>query len=112
VARCIREELAGKPRGRFAYRDKGTMATIGRSRAIAWRGKLKLSGALAWMAWLLVHILFLIDFRNRLVVMFEWMWQYLTFKRGARLITGHLRPGSLEQEPTPAEERPPRVGNG
>jgi NADH dehydrogenase len=112
VARCIREELAGKTRGRFAYLDKGSMATIGRSRAIAWMGKLKLSGALAWLAWMLVHILFLIDFRNRFVVMFEWMWQYLTFKRGARLITGHTHPAGPEQVPAPAQERPLRASNG
>lgn len=101
VARCIREDLGRKQRGKFAYRDKGTMATIGRSRAIAWTGNLKLSGSMAWLAWMLVHILFLIGFRNRFVVIFEWMWQYLTFKRGARLITGHARRESPEVSARP-----------
>lgn len=93
VARCVLADLRGKERGSFAYVDKGTMATIGRSRAIAQVGKLKLSGLLAWLAWMGVHILFLIGFRNRFIVMFEWMWQYVTFKRGARLITGVDREG-------------------
>lgn len=109
VARSIRDELAGRTRGRFAYLDKGTMATIGRSRAIAWVGRLQLSGALAWAAWMLVHILFLIGFRNRFVVMFEWMWQYLTFKRGARLITGHVTPPGQEALP---QQEPPRAMAG
>ncbi|XXF79050.1 NAD(P)/FAD-dependent oxidoreductase [Myxococcaceae bacterium GXIMD 01537] len=111
VARCIREDLAQKPRGRFAYRDKGTMATIGRSRAIAQAGRLNLTGTLAWLAWMLVHILFLIGFRNRFVVLFEWMWQYLTFKRGARLITGHVRPVATPA-PAPAEAPPALVSQG
>jgi NADH:ubiquinone reductase (H+-translocating) len=89
VARVIRDELRGKPRKPFSYLDKGTMATVGRKRAIAQMGKLKLSGFLAWLAWMGVHVFFLIGFRNRFVVMFNWMWQYFTWKRGARLITTH-----------------------
>ncbi|MEO6419188.1 MAG: NAD(P)/FAD-dependent oxidoreductase [Polyangiaceae bacterium] len=77
-----------RPRGTFRYRDKGTMATIGRSRAVAVTGRLKMSGFLAWMAWLVVHLWFLIGFRNRFVVMFEWAWSYFTYRRGARLIIG------------------------
>jgi NADH dehydrogenase len=96
VARCILDDLRGRARGGFAYLDKGSMATIGRSRAIAQVGRLRLWGMMAWLAWMLIHILFLIDFRNRFVVMFQWTWQYLTFKRGARLITGHER--AAEQE--------------
>jgi NADH dehydrogenase len=72
----------------FKYFDKGTMATIGRSRAIAVIGKVHLSGFIAWLAWLGVHIFFLIGFRNRLVVLLEWAWSYFTYQRGARLITG------------------------
>ena len=87
VARLIREELGGRPRAPFQYVDKGIMATIGRSRAVTERGALKLSGLLAWLAWCFVHVLYLIGFRNRLIVMFNWFWSYLTFKRGARLIT-------------------------
>jgi NADH:ubiquinone reductase (H+-translocating) len=89
VARQITRSLEGKPRESFRFRDKGTMATIGRSRAVAVVGRLRLSGYLAWLAWLLVHIFYLIDFRNRLVVMFNWAWSYITYQRGSRLITGH-----------------------
>jgi NADH dehydrogenase len=105
VARCILDDLELRPRGQFAYRDKGTMATIGRSRAIAKVGRLQMSGTLAWLAWLAVHVLFLIGFRNRFTVMFAWMWQYITFKRGARLITGHTSPVLLAA-PAPSVRRP------
>jgi NADH dehydrogenase len=97
VASIIQQELAlvGRPsavgpaaREPFRYRDKGSMATIGRSRAIAQMKRLKLSGFLAWWAWLLVHIWYLIGFRNRFVVIFDWAWSYFTYRRGARLITG------------------------
>lgn len=90
VARTILRELAGKPRERFTYFDKGSMATIGRSRAVLEAGKLKMSGLLAWLAWGLVHVFYLIGFHNRVVVMLTWMWSYLTFRRGARLITTHI----------------------
>lgn len=89
VARQITRSLEGNSREAFRFRDKGTMATIGRSRAVAIVGRLRLSGFIAWLAWLLVHIFYLIDFRNRLVVMFNWAWSYLTYQRGSRLITGH-----------------------
>jgi len=95
VARQIARSLAGAPRQRFKYVDKGSMATIGRSRAVAQIGKLQLSGFLAWMAWLTVHIFYLIDFRNRLVVLVDWAWAYFAYRRGSRLITGHrLQAGS------------------
>lgn len=88
VAKAIVATIAGKPRGSFDYVDKGTMATIGRSRAVAQVGRLRFSGFIAWLTWLLVHIFYLIDFRNRVVVLMDWAWSYLTYKRGARLITG------------------------
>ena len=95
VARQIERSVAGAPRQRFKYLDKGSMATIGRSRAVAQVGKLQLSGFLAWMAWLCVHIFYLIDFRNRLVVLLDWAWAYFAYRRGSRLITGHrLLPGA------------------
>ncbi|WP_437635940.1 NAD(P)/FAD-dependent oxidoreductase [Sorangium sp. So ce854] len=106
VARSILGDLAGRPRGQFAYRDKGTMATIGRSRAIAKVGRLQMSGMLAWLAWLGVHVLFLIGFKNRFAVMFAWMWQYITFKRGARLITGHTAQTALPAAATAVEPPP------
>jgi NADH dehydrogenase len=76
------------PRPGFRYWDKGSLATIGRAAAVAEFGKLHISGLVAWLAWLFVHILFLIGFRNRLLVFIEWAWSYVTYERGARLITG------------------------
>ncbi len=86
VARNILRALNCKNPLPFQYLDKGMMATIGRRRAVLQLGKFKLSGGLAWLAWLFVHIYFLIGFRNRVIVFFQWAWSYLTFKRGARLI--------------------------
>jgi len=89
VARVLRARLAGKkPPGPFRYRNYGTMATIGRRAAVADFGWLKLDGTLAWLMWSLIHVSFLIGFRNRLVVMLDWIWSYVTFQSGARLITG------------------------
>lgn len=102
VARSIVGSLTSEPRKPFRYVDKGSMATIGRSRAIAQVGTLKLSGLLAWLAWLLVHIWYLIGFRNRLLVLFDWAWSYLTYRRGARLITG----GRMKPGPPPHPEAP------
>ncbi len=85
---AILGDLAGRPRRPFRYRDKGQLAVIGRGRGVADIGKLETSGFLAWLLWIFVHIFFLIGFRNRIVVMFEWAWAYFTFQRGARLITG------------------------
>lgn len=88
VARIIRREARGslEERPRFTYFDKGSMATIGRSRAIALARGIKMHGFVAWLAWLFVHIWYLIGFRNRIVVLFNWAWSYLSYKRGARLI--------------------------
>lgn len=88
VARSIEGALAGKPKQPFHYVDKGIMATVGRASGIAQAGALKLSGMLGWLAWLFIHILFLVGFRNRLLVMFQWAWAWFTYGRGARLITG------------------------
>jgi len=89
VARTIVSTIERQPRGSFRYVDKGSMATIGRRRAVAAVGKLKLSGFIAWVAWLTVHIFYLIDFRSKIVVLFDWAWSYFTYQRGSRLITGH-----------------------
>jgi len=91
VGRQIAADLAGKARQRFHYVDKGSLATIGRAAAIAQFGKLHISGFLAWLAWLFIHIFFLIGFRNRIVVMFQWAWSYVTYERAARLIMGESR---------------------
>lgn len=92
VARVLRARFAGKPApGPFRYRNFGTMATIGRRAAVADFGWIRFDGTIAWLLWGVVHVSFLIGFRNRLVVMLDWMWSYVTFQSGARLITG---PGS------------------
>jgi NADH dehydrogenase len=88
VASVIAQRVAGKQQhAPFHYRSKGNLATVGRSYAIVEFGKLRLTGLFAWVLWLLVHIYYLIGFRNRLVTMFQWAWTYLTYSRGARLIT-------------------------
>lgn len=84
----ILADLKGKERTNFRYVDKGTMATIGRNKAIADVFGLKLKGFVAWLFWLFLHVFFLIGFRNRIIVMLEWFWAYLTRERSARLITG------------------------
>lgn len=88
AARSILATLAGKPRKPFRYVDKGSLATIGRAKAVGQVGKLHLSGFIAWAVWSLVHVFFLIGFRNRALVMLEWGWLYLFHDRGSRLITG------------------------
>jgi len=92
VAKIIRHEVqmnetvASRPP--FHYYDKGSLATIGRAAAVAQFGKIHISGFPAWLAWLFIHILFLIGFRNRLLVFIQWAWSYFTYERSARLITG------------------------
>jgi NADH dehydrogenase len=108
VAKLIRREILGKDvasRPPFRYWDKGSLATIGRAAAVAEFGKIHISGFLAWLAWLFVHILFLIGFRNRLLVFIQWAWSYVTYERGARLITGSTYlPGwsALDRDSRPA----------
>jgi NADH dehydrogenase len=89
AARTIRDELVSRPRSKFHYVDKGQLATIGRSRAVADIWKLQFGGILAWMIWLFVHIYYLTGFKNRIFVVFQWAVSYLTYRRGARLIVGH-----------------------
>jgi NADH dehydrogenase len=93
VADCISRSISGSPHYEaFRYNDKGSMATIGRAHAIALIGNTKLKGFVAWLFWLFVHILFLVGFRNRLLVLIQWGWAYFTYDRGARLITGATLP--------------------
>ncbi|HEX7918468.1 MAG TPA: NAD(P)/FAD-dependent oxidoreductase [Gemmatimonadales bacterium] len=87
AARAIAHDLAGRPRTPFHYFDKGSLAVIGRGRAVADIGRLHFGGFFAWLAWIFIHIFFLIGFRNRVLVLFEWAWSYVTFGRGARIIT-------------------------
>jgi len=107
VARAIRRDIEHAPRGEFHYIDKGQMATIGRSRAVAEIGRLRFSGFLAWLTWLLVHIFYLIDFRNRVLVLLDWAWSYITYKRGSRLITGHRLEAGPADSQRPGELTPP-----
>ena len=93
TASNLLRSLGGQERLPFRYHDKGMLATIGRGAAVAHIGSIRASGYLAWLLWLFVHIFFLIGFRNRLLVMIQWAWSYITFDRGARLITeGLTRP--------------------
>jgi NADH dehydrogenase len=91
AAAMIVNDITGKTRRPFQYRDKGQLAVIGRGRAVADIRNLHFSGFIAWLLWIFVHIAFLIGFRNRLVVLIDWAWSYMTFQRGARVITGEGR---------------------
>jgi NADH:ubiquinone reductase (H+-translocating) len=102
VASALIARREGRTAPAFRYRDYGTLATIGRSRAVAQFGKFKVSGFLAWVLWSVAHVYFLIGFRNRFVVALNWAWSYITFERGSRLITG------LEARPD-AKRRAPRT---
>ena len=103
VARIIRDELNGgrSPRPPFTYFDKGTMATIGRSAAVAKMGDLEISGFMAWMAWLFVHLIFLIGFRNKVSVLLQWLYSYLTYRRGSRIISGLTFRTAPDPSPAP-----------
>jgi NADH dehydrogenase len=115
VADAIMRRLRGETSGPFRYVDRGTMATIGRGKAVAQIGRWHLDGYPAWLAWLFIHILYLVEFDNRLAVLLQWAWNYVTWNRGARLITGEspyplvarpvvLEPGDLVSE-VPADRR-------
>ena len=101
IAGAIRRDIKGKPRKAFHYKDRGQLATIGRSRAILEFGWFKCSGFFAWFLWLIIHIYFLIGFQNRLVVLIRWASSYFTFKKGARLVinkTWRFYPAADEPE--------------
>ena len=100
AAHQIKRVLKGQPREPFEYWDKGSLATIGRSHAVADFGRFQISGYFAWLSWLFIHLFFLIGFRNRLLVMMEWAWSYLTYNHSARLITG----GPAEELEQPGQE--------
>jgi NADH dehydrogenase len=98
VADNILRDLKGEQRDEFVYRNKGTLATIGRAAAVADFGRVHFSGLGAWLTWLFVHILFLVGFRNRIAVLFDWALSYLTFERAVRLITGTAEMPGKENE--------------
>ena len=116
VAKTILRELESGERKDFHYWDKGTLATIGRAAAVADFGKVHISGFIAWLSWLFVHIFFLIGFRNRLLVFIQWAWSYFTYERGARLITGSTSlPGWVGMHPadgSQAKNESKSSGNG
>jgi NADH dehydrogenase len=107
VAGVIAARVKGMPDPRpFAYRSAGNLATIGRSAAVVDFGKLRLTGFVAWLLWSIAHIFFLIGFRNRLTVAIDWLWAYLTFERGARLITNTGPMPRLAETPNVVPVRP------
>jgi len=100
IARTLIARCRGRTAPAFRYRDFGSLATIGRSRAVAQFGRLRISGFVAWVLWSIAHVYFLIGFRNRFVVALNWAWNYLTFQRGSRLITGlYARTDGIRQSP-------------
>ena len=115
AGRAIAAEIAARGAGRpsptrnvFVYKDKGSLATIGKNKAVADIRGLRFGGTLAWLAWALIHVFFLIGFRRRLLAMTEWLWMYVTGGRGVRLITGGVRlPRPLKPPEDRLEETPP-----
>ncbi|MCA9298001.1 MAG: NAD(P)/FAD-dependent oxidoreductase, partial [Phycisphaerales bacterium] len=96
VAACIRADLGGGTRPTYAYKDKGQMATIGRRRAVLQSGRFKASGMFAWLAWVFVHLMVLVTYRNRLLVFIKWAWAWLTYERASRLIWQTEKPPTIE----------------
>jgi NADH dehydrogenase len=101
VASLIKGRLRGQPTPPFRYRDRGSMAVIGRSAAVAQIGRLRLHGFVAWLAWLFIHLMYLVEFQNRLLVLVQWGWNYCTWNRSARLITETSK--SREEHAWPAQ---------
>src|SRR5947207_3347980 len=111
VATTVAGDIQESPRKNFHYADKGSLATIGRAAAVAQIGKIHISGYFAWLAWLFIHIMFLIGFRNRLIVMIQWAWSYVTYERGARLITGDTTLPGWEEREREREAQPAGVSS-
>lgn len=105
AAKNVLASIAGRPLTAFRYVDKGSMATIGRAKAIAETGNTRLTGFIAWCLWLFIHILFLVDFRNRMAVLGEWAYAYLTWQRSSRVIFDPHGEETIAKSPAPA---PPR----
>ncbi|MDQ0464574.1 NADH dehydrogenase [Caulobacter ginsengisoli] len=107
LARLIKARLADRPApGPFRYKDYGNLATVGRQAAVVAIGKASLKGFIAWLFWGAAHVYFLIGFRNRIAVTLDWLWAYITFDRGSRLITGDIMPKTPEPAPRAAARRP------
>lgn len=101
--RAAARHASERPMKPFVYDDRGMLATIGRSRAVMQAGRVKLTGFVAWLLWIVIHVWYLIGFRNRVAVMLNWFWNYITYRQGARLITGGSEPERLEQLAARAE---------
>jgi NADH dehydrogenase len=111
VAKLIVCRLRNKRLPTFHYRDRGNLATIGRKAAVADFGKLRFSGALAWLLWLIVHLMNLVSFRNRVLVFIQWGWNYFTFDRSARLITGETKPSNIGRDVGDQSPHPSPLGS-
>jgi NADH dehydrogenase len=109
VARLIKKRLKGEALPAFRYKNYGSLAVIGRNSAVVDLGFVKFSGFLAWLAWIFVHILYLIEFDNKLIVMIQWGWDYFTRKRGARLITNQEVPPTISVEESSDYRTPVKV---
>jgi NADH:ubiquinone reductase (H+-translocating) len=110
AATTILRTLRGQPREPFRYRHKGTMAVIGRGKALADFGRVRLTGMPAWIVWLFVHLLYLAGFRNRLSVLLEWAYAYVTYRPGARLVSVWDRAGTAQAAREAEEEKVGRPG--
>src|SRR5690606_42068045 len=102
MAKSLAGRLKGERPKAFKYRDRGTMATIGRSAAVADLGFIKLHGFIGWVTWLFVHLMMLVHFQNRVLVFIQWAWNYITHGRSARLITGRI--AERRMDPHEAEQ--------
>jgi len=102
AARNVLELIQGRPTKPFHYVDKGSMATIGRNKAVADLKVVKLSGFLAWLSWLLIHLLFIVELRNKIVIFFQWAWGYITYTHGARLTYQGFKPAIMPKEQRPS----------
>ena len=108
VAKTIDARLKGREMKPFHYFDKGSLAVIGRAAAVAHFGKLNLHGFIAWLVWLFVHLMYIVEFENRVLVFIQWGFQYLTYNRGARLITGERtlpKKGEMRESKSTVEVR-------
>jgi NADH dehydrogenase len=97
VAKLIRNRIRGRSQRPFVYTDRGSMAVIGRAAAVAQIGRAKVHGIGAWLIWLFVHLMYLVEFENRILVLIQWGWNYVTRNRSARLITNSAREGPYNQ---------------
>ena len=102
AARSILDLIAGRSTKTFHYWDKGSMATIGRNKAVADLKVVKLSGFLAWLSWLLIHLLFIVELRNKILNFFRWVWGYITYTHGARLSYQRFQPVVPPKDPRPS----------